>query len=237
MRKRIFIVAAVTVIGLTGCASVPTLSEDQNNAMAEYIADNLLMHDKSYSNSIKLNSETETATPQPSVQPTVAPTPKVSVTPTEIQNSKTPSDAAQTIEEPKQTYVSMSDVLQVPGFKVKFDGYKFNSNISTKDSNISSKAGKKLFVAKLKFKNNTSSARKLDMTKNHSKYVLSVDGKQMDSPLLTIADEDIHFIKKKISAKKSLNAIVVFEIPAKIKLNNVVLEVTNKDMVAQLQIK
>ena len=131
----------------------------------------------------------------------------------------------------------MSDVLQVPGFKVKFDGYKFNSNISTKDSNISSKAGKKLFVAKLKFKNNTSSARKLDMTKNHSKYVLSVDGKQMDSPLLTIADEDIHFIKKKISAKKSLNAIVVFEIPAKIKLNNVVLEVTNKDMVAQLQIK
>lgn len=75
------------------------------------------------------------------------------------------------------------------------------------------------------------------MTKNHSKYVLSVDGKQMDSPLLTIADEDIHFIKKKISAKKSLNAIVVFEIPAKIKLNNVVLEVTNKDMVAQLQIK
>ena len=143
MRKRIFIVAAVTVIGLTGCASVPTLSEDQNNAMAEYIADNLLMHDKSYSNSIKLNSETET----------VAPTPKVSVTPAEIQNSKTPSDAAQTIEEPKQTYVSMSDVLQVPGFKVKFDGYKFNSNISTKDSNISSKAGKKLFVAKLKFKN------------------------------------------------------------------------------------
>ena len=167
----------------------------------------------------------------------MAPTPKVSVTPAEIQNSKTPSDAAQTIEEPKQTYVSMSDVLQVPGFKVKFDGYKFNSNISTKDSNISSKAGKKLFVAKLKFKNNTSSARKLDMTKNHSKYVLSVDGKQMDSPLLTIADEDIHFIKKKISAKKSLNAIVVFEIPAKIKLNNVVLEVTNKDMVAQLQIK
>ena len=137
MRKRIFIVAAVTVIGLTGCASVPTLSEDQNNAMAEYIADNLLMHDKSYSNSIKLNSETETATPQPSVQPTVAPTPKVSVTPAEIQNSKTPSDAAQTIEEPKQTYVSMSDALQVPGFKVKFDGYKFNSNISTKDSNIS----------------------------------------------------------------------------------------------------
>ena len=62
MRKRIFIVAAVTVIGLTGCASVPTLSEDQNNAMAEYIADNLLMHDKSYSNSIKLNSETETNT-------------------------------------------------------------------------------------------------------------------------------------------------------------------------------
>lgn len=50
------------------------------------------------------------------------------------------------------------------------------------------------------------------MTKNHSKYVLSVDGKQMDSPLLTIADEDIHFIKKKISAKKSLNAILVFEI-------------------------
>lgn len=237
MRKRIFIVAAVTVIGLTGCASVPTLSEDQNDAMAEYIADSLLMHDKNYSNSIKLNSETETATSQPSVQPTVAPSPKVSDTPAETQNDKTPSDAAQTTKEPEQTYVSLSDALQISGFKVKFDGYKFNSNISTKDSNISSEAGKKLFVVKMKFKNNTNSAKKLDMTKTQSKYVLSVDGKQMDSPLLTIADEDIHFIRKKVQAKKSLNAILVFEIPEKTKMKNVVLEVTNKDAVAQLKIK
>ena len=121
--------------------------------------------------------------------------------------------------------------------KSYFDGFKFNTNISTKDSNISSKAGKKLFVVKMKFKNNTSSAKKIDMTKNHSKYVLYVDGKQMDSPLLTIADEDIHFIKKKIPAKKSLNAILVFEIPSKTKMKNVVLEVTNKDNVAQLKIK
>lgn len=237
MRKRIFVVAAVTVIGLTGCASVPTLSEDQNNAMAEYMADSLLMHDKNYSNSIKLNSEVETETPQPSVQPTVAPSPKVSDTPAEIQNNGTTSEISQATETPKQTYVSLSDVLQIPGFKVKFDGFKFNTNISTKDSNISSKAGKKLFVVKMKFKNNTSSAKKIDMTKNHSKYVLSVDGKQMDSPLLTIADEDIHFIKKKIPAKKSLNAILVFEIPSKTKMKNVVLEVTNKDNVARLKIK
>lgn len=237
MRKRIFIVAAATVIGLTGCASVPTLSEDQNNAMAEYMADSLLMHDKNYSNSIKLNSEVENATPQPSVQPTVAPSPNVSNTPAEVQNSGKTSEIPQTTETPEQTYVSLSDVLQIPGFKVKFDGYKFNTNISTKDSNISSKAGKKLFVVKMKFKNNTSSVKKIDMTKNHSQYVLSVDGKQMDSPLLTIADEDIHFIKKKIPAKKSLNAILVFEIPSKTKMKNVVLEVTNKDSVAQLKIK
>ena len=97
----------------------------------------------------------------------------------------------------------MSDALQVPGFKVKFDGYKFNSNISTKDSNISSKAGKKLFVVKLKFKNNTSSARKIDMTKNHSKYVLSVDGKQMDSPLLTIAVRTYILSRRKYRLKKA----------------------------------
>ena len=237
MRKKIFIVAAVTVIGLTGCASVPTLSEDQNNAMAEYIADNLLTHDKNYSNSIKLNNEAAAATPQPSVQPTAAPSPKVSDTPSGIQNRGDASEKPKATETPKQTYVSLSDVLQIPGFKVRFDGYKFDTNISTKDSNISSKAGKKLFVVKMKFKNNTSSAKKIDMTKNHSKYVLSADGKQMDSPLLTIAADDIHFIRKKVPAKKSLSAILVFEIPSKTKMKNVVLEVTNKDNVAQLKIK
>ena len=76
---------------------------------------------KSYSNSIKLNSETETATPQPSAADSGANTKGIN-TPAEIQNSKTPSDAAQTIEEPKADICSMSDALQVAGFKVRFDG-------------------------------------------------------------------------------------------------------------------
>ena len=48
MRKGMFIVAAATAVCLTGCASVQTLTEDQNNAIAEYMADSLLKSDKNY---------------------------------------------------------------------------------------------------------------------------------------------------------------------------------------------
>lgn len=244
--------AAAIAVGLTGCASVPTLSEEQNDAIAEYMADSLLKSDKNYSNTIKLNSNIEAVTPEPSVKPTVSP--EKSAAPTEpAQKSSddgnsvndTPKESGKPAEtdgakgdtEPAQTYVSLSDAMNISGFKVKIKGYKCSTNISTSDSNISSERGKKLFVINMKLKNDAGVTKKLDMTKNHSNYSLSIDGKQMESPLLTIADEDIHFIKKKVSAKKSLNAILVFEIPSDTKLKNVVLEVTNKDAVAQLNIK
>lgn len=242
MRKRIFIVAAVTAIGLTGCASVPSLSEQQNDAIAEYMADNLLKYDKNYSSTVKLNSSVETATPEPSVQPSVSPNvtvaPASTMTPagtdtTDQENTAQPGATSA----PENTYVSLSDAMQVPGFKVKFSGYKCSTNISTDVSNISSKAGKKLFVVKMKLKNDTDVTKKIDMTKNNSVYSLSIDGNQMDQPLLTIAGNDIHFIKKKVAANKSENAILVFEIPSNTKIKNVVLEVTNNDAVAQLNIK
>ena len=236
MRKRIFIVAAAAAIGLTGCASVPSLSEEQNDAIAEYMADNLLKHDKNYSGTIKLNSSVESTTPEPVVtaRPVSTVTPEEPVKTSDVnENTETPG----TTKEPEQNYVSLSDAFNVSGFDVKFKGYKCSTNISTRDSNISSGKGKKLFVVKMKFKNNTNAAKKIDMTKNNSQYSLSVDGKQMEQPLLTIASDDIHFIKQNVASKKSLNGIIVFEIPSDTKIKNVVLEVTNNNAVAQLNIK
>lgn len=238
MRKGIFILAAVTAIGLTGCVSVPTLSEEQNDAIAEYMADSLLKSDKNYSSTVKLNSVTESTEPEPTIQPIEEPkasaTPKASEKPAVSDND---TDSSKSTETPDQTYVSLSDAMQVPGFSIKFKSYKCDTNISTNDSNISAKSGKKLLVIKMKFKNTTDSSKKLDMTQNHSSYSLSIDGKQIEAPLLTISGEDIHFIKKSVAAKKSVDAILVFEIPSKSKIKDAQLEVTNNNSVAKLNIK
>lgn len=80
MRKGMFIVAAATAVCLTGCASVQTLTEEQNNAIAEYMADSLLKSDKNYTYNMKLDNdnyqEEPTATPQ--IQPTAVPKPTAS---------------------------------------------------------------------------------------------------------------------------------------------------------------
>lgn len=244
MRKRIFIVATVTAIALTGCASVPTLSEQQNDAIAEYIADNLLRYDKNYISAVKLNNDLETAEPTatPYIESTVAPmtsgTPVVSGTnETEKPYNPLESGEPKTSAEPEQTYVSLSEAMNIPGFTAKVSGYKCGFEINTRDSNISAHKGKKLMVFNIKLKNNTSSKKKVDMTKNSSLFKLSVNGKSMDSALLTIAGEDIHFMKKKVAPGKSLKTILVFEIPSNTKIKDVILEVTNKDAVAQVNVK
>lgn len=241
MRKGMFIVAAATAVCLTGCVSVQTLTEDQNNAIAEYMADSLLKSDKNYTYNMKLDNdnyqEEPTATPQ--IQPTAVPKPTASpeigstMQPVTPLNSDNPTESS----EPQQKLVSLSDAMNLSGFKAKVTGYKYDSAISTGVSDISAHKGKKLFVVNIKFKNTSGQNKKIDMTKNKSSYVLNVDGKDMDTPLLTIANEDIHFIKKTVAGGKSVNSILVFEIPSGTKLKNVLLEVTNKDMMAQVNIK
>lgn len=241
MRKGMFIVAAATAVCLTGCASVQTLTEDQNNAIAEYMADSLLKSDKNYTYNMKLDNDTylEEPTATPVIQPTAAPQqsalPEADNTtqPLSPSSSENPTESS----EPQQKSVSLSDAMNLSGFKAKVTGYKYDSAISTSVSDISAHKGKKLFVVNIKFKNTSGQNRKLDMTKNKSSYVLSVDGKDMDTPLLTIASEDIHFIKKSVAGGKSVNSMLVFEVPSGTKIKNVLLEVTNKDMVAQVNIK
>ena len=233
MRKGMFIVAAATAVCLTGCASVQTLTEDQNNAIAEYMADSLLKSDKNYTYNMKLDNdnyqEEPTAVPKPTASPEIGST----MQPVTPLNSDNPTESS----EPQQKSVSLSDAMNLSGFKAKVTGYKYDSAISTGVSDISAHKGKKLFVVNIKFKNTSGQNKKIDMTKNKSSYVLNVDGKDMDTPLLTIANEDIHFIKKTVAGGKSVNSILVFEIPSGTKLKNVLLEVTNKDMMAQVNIK
>lgn len=240
MRKGMFIVAAATAICLTGCGSVQTLTEDQNNAIAEYIADSLLKNDKDYTYN-KLNSDTyqEETTPAPDIQQTAAPLPTASPEANDTMQTDMPltSEKPVTSQEPKQEYVSLSDAMHISGFSVKVTGYKCGSDINTGASNISAHNGKKLFVVKMKFKNTSSGSKKIDMTKNKSSYTLSINGKNMDSPLLTIAAEDIHFINQSVAGGKSVNSILVFEIPSGTKIKNVLLEVANNDMAAQVNIK
>lgn len=246
MRKKIFIVAVATSIALTGCASVPTLSEQQNDAIAEYVADNLLKNDENYTSTVKLNNDFETAEPvaTPYIEPTSAATPMESETPagdniTNLTSTQVPlsSGEPETSAKPEKTYVSLSNAINLSGVSVKTGDYKCGSEINTNDSNISASKGNKLLVFNFKLKNNSSAKKKIDMTKKNISYQLSINGKKMNSPLLTIAGEDIHFIKKNIAPGKSIKAILVFEIPSNTKLKDVVLEVTNKDATAQVKIK
>ena len=157
MRKGMFIVAAATAVCLTGCASVQTLTEDQNNAIAEYMADSLLKSDKNYTYNMKLDNdnyqEEPTATPQ--IQPTAVPKPTASpeigstMQPVTPLNSDKPTESS----EPQQKSVSLSDAMNLSGFKAKVTGYKYDSAISTGVSDISAHKGKKLFVVNIKFKN------------------------------------------------------------------------------------
>lgn len=234
MRKRIGVFACIFAVALTGCASVPELSQEDNEIAAQYMAGELLKHDKSYGYAIDYDRTVLIPTPEPTQAPTVKPSePAATDGSNGNKGSNDKNDSASSVKE-----VSIEKLFGLSGVSIKQTGYSLRSKYSDINSvEVSAGKGNRLLVVTFAIKNTTGSEIKVNLKKPKITYGLNVDGKEYGGPLLSILNNDMQYFSEKLSAGKSRKCVLIYELPSAVKIKNASVSISKGNNVATVALR
>lgn len=234
MRKRMGLIACVLAVALSGCASVPELSQEDNDMAAEYMAGELLKYDKSYSYAFDYDRTVLIPTPEPTPTPTVKPSePAATDSGSGSKGSGSKNDTTSTLQE-----VSLEKIYGLSGVSIKQTGYSLRSRYSDDNyAEVSAGKGNRLLIVTFNIKNTSGTEKSVQLDKSSVTYGLNIDGKGYGEPLMSIINQDIQFFRAKIPAGKSRKGVLIFEIPSGVKIKNATVSVNSKSSVATVALR
>lgn len=231
MKKRICVAVLLTAALLTGCTSVPDLDNVNRDLEAEYMAGILLKYDKNNQDMLDYDRSilTPTPTPVPTRKPAASPSPS---------GQEDTSQAAQGEDgTPAVNTVDADEIMSKGGIHVKLQTYELKKSYATAFTTLDAHKGNQLLVVKFRVRNTAGSGKNVDMTGRNLKYSLEVDGASVGSPLQTILDNDLQFMRGKIAKGASKEAVLVFETAKSLKLQNAELTIMDGNKTAKVPLK
>ncbi|WP_167954685.1 DUF4352 domain-containing protein [Anaerosporobacter faecicola] len=251
MKKKFILLTLVSVsmLLLSACASTKTLKEDNNAIIAQYIAGSVLKFDTNYEDGLLYEYQRPVASTDSKKEDTTTVSEENKEEPKKEDSKQeetkepvketTPSPEASTAEE-AVTYCSLSDVYQKKDLKVTYKNYSteasYTGNYSEAAFSVEPQAGNQLLILNMSLKNMSSKKMKISFIRSGISYELNI-GEETYYPILTVISNDIQYLSTTIKEGKTKQAVLIFEIPKKTKVQNATLTVTNKEQVSQVTIK
>lgn len=250
MKKNILLImTTAAAVVLTACgAKVPALSKLDNNKAAEYMAGEMLKNDEDYAYALDYDRSVLYATPTPA--PTAVPTPS----PKGEENkgngksgqsgqgggtsaSGGGSGSGSSAEEaPEMQEVSLSDVYGLKNVTIEMTSSALQKSYGEGHESYVASSGKNLLIVYFKVKNTADADRKVNLSDHAAKYQLNI-GDNTVSPLRSMARGDLQYFKSKISAGKSEQGILLFEVDKDASVNGSSLVVMNGMKQATVSLK
>jgi uncharacterized protein YceK len=231
MRKRLFAAVLAASLLVTGCSSVPDLSDVHRNMEAEYMAGILLKYDKNNQDMLDYDRSIlePTATPVATKKPTASSAPASTDAADMGGSTNTQESVTQSVD--------ADAILSKGGVSIKQQQYQLKASYDSSYATITAHDGKKLFVVKFLVKNTSGDTKRVNMMKRQLTYSLEIDGVSAGSPLMTILENDLQYMDSKLGAKKSKEAVLVFEVDSSQKIQNAKLNITEGTKTAQLTLE
>lgn len=221
MRKKCLGMAVVLFsLQLTGCGAI-NLTTQEKNVIAEYIANILLKHDKTYEPTLQYEFEDEEQT-EPEEKPVQKETEQ------EETNTEPEQEVSKETTEKEESYLKVSSVYP-DGCKVFSRGYSFYQEYPKRTTAIlpvEASSGNTICVVKLKVRNDTSAKKKIDFLSANYTYQLKVNSKKTYQAIQSFLVNDIQYLDVSLESGKSSEAVVMFEIPKKMKNKSLQLLIT-----------
>lgn len=241
MKKRICVAALVASVALTGCASVPSLSEKNNDMVSQYIAGAVLKHTSDY----KYSFEYDKTVLKPTPIPTPTPSPVSTVSPntgntgsSSGNNAAGGSDVSSGSSEVSSVKkVNLDEIYNISGVSVKPVHYETKKSITTAYSSVSANDGKKLVIVSFKIKNNSSAAKKVNLAKKNINYSISIGGNSYGSPLLSIVEGDMLSFTEKLAAGTGKTGVLIFQVDSSVKVKDVVVKAVKGNKESEVTVK
>lgn len=230
MRKKCLGLAAVLLsLQITGCGAI-NLTMQEKNVIAEYIANILLKHDKNYEPTLQYDFEEkqEEAAEKPVQE---EPEKEEAAEPEQESSGKQGKK-----EDQKESYLDVSSVYR-NGIRVSSAGYSFYQEYPKKTAAIlpvEASAGNTICVVKLNLKNTTSGKKKIDFLSENYTYQLQVNSKNTYKALQSFLVDDIQYLDVALKPGKSCEAVVMFEIPKKMKNKSLQMLITKGSKTAAM---
>lgn len=194
-----------SMFALAGCVSSKNLTEEQQDIIAEYSAGILLQNADKYER--KLVRQDMPLVPEPTTTPQV--TAGTETMPVEDSDVATGGEEGETENE-----VPLNDIYGMAGMEVSYDSYTVCKKYAESEvSEIPVREGNCLYVVKFKVKNTTSKELKVNLIKRKITYSLELDGDRYDAKPSILKNGGMNYLKTKIKAHSSEEAILIFEVP------------------------
>ncbi len=230
MRKRLCAVTVVISILLTGCTSVPDLSNLHNDMEAEYMAGILLKY--SEGNDDMLDYDRSVLNPTPTPAPSRTPAPEQSSTAPEKNDGESGDPGAL-----QTNYVDTKQLNPMEGIVISQESYEMKRSYGSSSIAVQAHKGKRLLVVKFRLKNTGSSQKKVNMQKSDMTYSLEIGENSLGGPLKTILENDLQYYHANLSAGKSSEAVLIFEIGESQKLENAFIYVSDKAKTSRISLQ
>lgn len=244
MKKRMYAVTLAASVVLTGCASVPDLSDKDSEMISQYIAGAVLNGSDNYKYAFNYDKSllepTPVPTPEPAPEPETGEQEPGSTSPGTVmagnQGGSGNSQAGGSTM-PVTQKASLSEVYNVTGINVNPVSYETKKNILTSYSSISADNGKKLVIVSFRFKNTSSGAKKVNLARKDISYSLTIGGESYGAPMFTIAEGDMLSFNEKIAAGKSKKGVLIFQVDSSVKVKNIVVKAVKGNKEATVSVK
>lgn len=211
---------------LCGCGDESSLTEEENDLIAHYAANQVLQHNPEYEERL---ATTEQASGDAA---TTTQTPETATT-QDVQTAETDTSAAVQTEATTENVSYVTDVsglYENLNLNVIYAGYTIARQYTDKNTSslaVEASDGKLLLIVKLDIKNTSRETLQVDMLNQNYQYSLHTDTDVVE-PMLTMLDDDFTVYTGKLKAGASRKTVILFEIPKEAeKPLNYTLEVSN----------
>lgn len=214
---------------LTGCVSSISLTDNESDLVAEYIAGLMFKYDTNYEEAL-IPPEEE----KEEVVVTISPSP----TPVLINDSdKGTTSQNENKDGNVQANVDFTEVVGVKNLEIEYGGYEVKDSLSDNYFNIESGEGKSLIIVKFRLKNTSDKDINVNLTKSNIMYQLDINTGNFQKPLLTFLDNDLRMIDTTIKANSSFDTVLVFNVSEKVNLDvvNVIISHSQKTAIIKLK--
>lgn len=202
---------------MTGCATVPDLTQTETELISEYAVGVLLKYDKGHGRRLvdttgyDLVEETEEPEPEPPVEETPE-EPELEETPEVVdvsQDEETAQPAASSVE----AYYGIPNIMiSYTGWEM-VDSYPPQAEDETPFFSMDASQGMQLLVLKFNAQNLTGEDQTLNMMGYRATFRISVNGEASKGALATMLVNDMQTFDSVIPAGSSVDMVSIVEVP------------------------
>lgn len=220
MRKKsgiFFLCIFCWMLCLSGCTQAISLTDQEQNEIAEYIAYLLLKHDRGYESSL---AEEITVTENPSIVD------EEFAVIGEDQQEKEPSGETGQTTAPEQNETGenaeLKEIFTAPDIQVTFAGCEEHDTYPEGDEesyfSLVTPEGKKLAVMKFKVHNLSEKERTFRQLDTEVRYRLDLDAATIVKPSMTLLLNDLQYMDVVLEPGEEREAVVVFAVDREARL-------------------